>query len=239
MHATLGTFATPRRAKQFLIRNGVKIAEEIPISDPAALEDFMDRHHLAPTLVQDLLGGPPQPTACDLAKATIEQASIGQVALERARIVAAEAGVPYPIAGEQLIQQMVTEFNAIKDGGLMDQLTRAIVANAKNTDVGMDIAGFAAEVVAEIRRKDRIACDIVRITTLLDQTIAHAEKIHREIKVTEEQRAVLQRALSNEPLDDADRTVLKKLFDCDDVENAVKEYTKRARQTRSVEEYIS
>lgn len=246
LHQAMGTFVTQRRAHRFLARNKIEIDEPIPIDNVVELEAYLDKHNLGNVMLRDILGmgEPPKPTACASAKHILENTPISQAALDRAKLVSYEAGVKYPAAGVRLLRHLIDEFNDIKDGSLLNQLKQTIVSGAKNVEVGMALSEYVSDVISEIRIKDRIACDIVRIVGLLDQTIARSEALHRvaSSNISAAERDALRKAMgSSETLTADERGLMAGFFKCasDEVDATITEYVDQAFVTRFVEEQMT
>jgi len=175
LHQIRGRLSTSARAHRWLTTVG--ISEKEAYTFPLQREEqraWLAQHHVESGELTWNKG-----FTCDMARDVFRECSIGQKTFQRARIIYDETDQPYPLGAEKSLVQLAKEFNQIRDDELLNDVQKDIVANIDDVSVGIALAKRVRKAVEEIRRKDRLAANIVLVGTLYDSALAEAEKQHR------------------------------------------------------------
>jgi hypothetical protein len=169
-----GAFSTPRRRRDFESRVKVPLHQVEGDRERAALLDGPEaRDKLVAALTSR------GTTCCDLAKEVFEMAGISQASLDRAKQLMLETGDIYPDAIDGMLADLTSQFNAIQDDAVINELQKECVAKVEDAGVGLALAHSVRAAFQQVRQKDLLAARIIALTQTFDAFIARAEAAHR------------------------------------------------------------
>ena len=164
LHEARGISATPRRLREFAGAAG--------LPEDTSLD--------APQLASMLVPVPGITTVSELARTVCRDCGLSQNLLDQAKTVFDEIEQPYPAAFDPLIKQLIDQFNKIDERSEIHALQREALRVSRSSAEGLDLAQRIATAVERTRAKDLVGCRIAMLTTLFDQSVAAAQRRHRE-----------------------------------------------------------
>ena len=140
--------------------------------------------------MEDLLGPDTKTTAADIARHFLEGRPIKY---SRDRMLYAEMSQAYPEGVEYLFANMIKDFNAIRDEELITSLQKSIVVQIEDAAVGIKLARQVKSIVRDIRRKDKIATQLLLLHVFYDQALQNIKNQHKVLldSMTTNERSLL------------------------------------------------
>jgi hypothetical protein len=167
--------------------------------------------------MEDLLGPDTKTTAADIARHFLEGRPIKY---GRDRMLYAEMSQAYPEGVEYLFANMIKDFNAIRDEELITSLQKSIVVQIEDAAVGIKLARQVKAIVRDIRRKDKIATQLLLLHVFYDQALQNIKNQHKVLldSMTTNERSLLTHLVRTDgnvsELSDELQNGLQLVFDC-------------------------
>lgn len=181
-------------------------------------------------------------SACDVARDLLGHLDLDMARAARVFTETADVGhPPFPTAFPETLKRLVAEINAVNDTKLVGDLRQAILDGTWSSSLGQKLAARLDALVAELRRKDRIAANVAALATAYACALARADAAHAEMSTpNDREREALMwvlgahedGALGAAPVPDHLKAVLCGLFGCDEgkLAAAAREYIAAAEE---------